>query len=274
MRLLTAIFTRKQNFTYFENCLKYWQFSKTKLLSVLTAEMIDLLVIDFSQERDLFEYPADLTQKYGGRYRARPNAGFGNNFNVMRENAILGGYDYVCLLNDDTAIHKDFLKNGIEFLEKNPEVGFVGGEEKASGWLTPIDKMEIPEPSSNNIYEIKDFRRLWWEFSAFIMRVEVLKRVGKFEEEFGVTGYIGDNEYLLRVKQIGWQVYHNSMMPFAHGRGITQHKYRIPTKNGPDPIRDKAIDLMKRKWGVDLNSDGSVLALKYETPYNKGKINE
>lgn len=124
MKLLTGIFTRDKNLEYFKNCLRHWQKAHKKLEKFPDFRS-DLMVIDFSKQPS--EAVEEATKEHKGRYHFKKQAGFASNVNSTFGYVIFNGYDLICLLNDDTAVHQDFLVNGIEFLQTNPKAGFVGG---------------------------------------------------------------------------------------------------------------------------------------------------
>lgn len=128
--------------------------------------------------------------------------------------------------------------------------------------------MKIPEPNSD-VYPILDFKRLWWEFSACILRVEAVEEAGYFDTYGDPTGYCCDNAYLLMMKKAGWSVWHSGLMPFAHHRGLSQQEHRLP--GGNDPIRDKMVDYLKQEYGIDISGSGAVTHLKDGFPLSQSK---
>lgn|GEM_PF-5623458 len=266
MRILTGIFTRHKNLEYFRKCLEHWQIS-CKNLEKFPENYIDLLVIDFGKQQS--EEIEGLTKEYGGRYHFKRESGFGSNVNSTFNYAVFNGHEFVCLLNDDVFIGRAFLSSGVEFLLGDKRVGFVGGKEGAAkGWLTPIDAMHIP-PAENRVYELEDFRRLFWEFSACILRREAIEESGHFDTYGDPTGYCCDNAYLLMMKKAGWSVWHSDLMPFAHHRGLSQQEHRLP--GGDDPIRDKMIDYLKREYGIDITDNIPITHLKDGFPLSQNK---
>jgi len=178
----------------------------------------------------------------------KPNSGFCKNMNLFINAACSMEAEYLFYLNDDAIPHPDFLRNAIEYKDT-----FVGGTQQKGGWLEQItDKSKPPEPKVG-FHRIVDLRKLNWEFSCCVFPANVIKQVGYFDEYFDPTGYIADNDYLLRMKKLGIETIRAEDCTFWHGKGITQIQHRNPLGN--DPVRTRALKRFKRKWNLDLESE-------------------
>lgn len=58
--------------------------------------------------------------------KLKENVGFCKGNNVAIKKALLDGVDYVCLLNNDTTVKKDFLSKALEVFDKDSSIGIVG----------------------------------------------------------------------------------------------------------------------------------------------------
>jgi cellulose synthase/poly-beta-1,6-N-acetylglucosamine synthase-like glycosyltransferase len=239
---LIAIFSCNDNLPYLTVCLE-------RLLKAITSTKsgfhFNTVVFDFG------ETPFRVISGTGYRYVHRPRAGFCNNFNAALDYAHENRVDYLVNINDDSAIHKVFIEEGIKFLDDNPRVAFVGGVPSRGKWGEPLSELHIPEPQML-AKEIENIGYLQWEASGAMYRVEAVKEIGGMDTYFDPHGYIADSELMFRLKKAGWMLFRNYMMTFWHSKGQSQMKYRIPNPNN-DPIRDRAIRYVKEKHGWDMS---------------------
>ncbi len=276
MRILTAVFTSDKNKDFFETCYSHYVISKSKMVSIASETILDLYVINFSiEEIEKFNLAKVNRMAYyhspNTMYVYRPNSGFCDNFNLAREMTIKGNYDYLVYMNDDAAIHEDFILNGINFLKENKDVGFAGGLSQKGGWLEDLKKLKILSPK-NLIVELVNIRRLHWEFSACIIPVETLEKTGEMDSMFSPKlGLLSDNDYLLRIRRLGLRTVRNHNMTFWHGKGWSQYELRNPI--GHDPHRERAVKFFKLKWGNELSDiNGPVITRTvFDKPFN-GKL--
>jgi GT2 family glycosyltransferase len=113
--------------------------------------------------------------------------------------------EYVVLLNNDLHLHKDFLKNLVEVMDKHPKAGCCGGEEYYYD-----DNIVNPEG---------DIRKTSWiGAGATIYRRKALEQSGLLDESFFF--YCEDVDLAWRLKLAHWDVYQNEKAVFYHdGKG-------------------------------------------------------
>lgn len=283
MPCLTLVTTCLDNKDYLEACLDHYFEAQDNVEDKSIS--FELYVRDFGKEPGLIQF---LMKKYKGReilYVRSPGAGLVKNLNAGRsaflerikgvrglKRASERNRSFMVYLNDDAAIHKDFLVSAYRAISGG--FGFVGGVPQPDGWCAPVEALCIPEPIPQ-IEKITDIKRLWWESSACVISVDLLERVGEWDPVFDMitkgTGYISDNDYMIRTLKLGFYPIRNFRMPFWHGKGVTQCHYRLP---GPmDKIRSRAVNYMKLKWGVNLDTDEDVeIENCYSKPFDGGKF--
>jgi hypothetical protein len=265
MKILTSIFTSDSNKEFFDTCVFYYKESKRNVELKNENLVIDLLVINFS----LVDMGAFNGKVSGMMYLRHPGAGFCKNFNISRDMAIQGNYDYLLCLNDDSVIHEDFIKNGIEILEKFGDIGFAGGMCQKGIWKEDLSRLRIPAPISL-VTDLIDIRRLHWEFSACMIPRLVLEEVGEMDELFSPKiGLVSDNDYLLRIRNLGMRTVRNGSMTFWHSRGRSQSKIRDPFLK-KDRHKERAARYMKLKWGVDISdlNGPKIVSPIFSEPFN------
>jgi hypothetical protein len=246
-----VITTCSVNLEYFEKCVEHAYHSAKQCTNL----RIGIHVIDFSQETNTVIEDYINTLSFDVNYYKRPQAGLCSNLNFAFEK--LNKRKYIIYLNDDAFVHPNFVENAIMIMENNMDIGFAGGVQQKGGWLESIDDYTIPVPDLFKIDDIVDLRVLQWEFSACIYRVQAIKEAGEKDVFFDPTGYLSDNEWLIRVQQEQWRTIRYGGMTYWHGKGITQSRYRQPW-SGIDTIRERGIAYIKEKWGVNLNNQNEI----------------
>lgn len=267
MKILASVFTSQKNKEYFDVCREHYEKSKEKTLR-RSGLVIDLQIIDFSQF-DIGKFGDEIA---GAMYVRRPGKGFCHNFNLARNTAIQGKYDFLIYMNDDVAIHEDFIKNSLSFLEQNKGVGFSGGTSQLGGWKEDLQFLEIPEPKEEYT-PLDDIRRLHWEFSSCMIPVPVLDKIGEMDNLYSpLLGLCCDNDYLLRIRLLNYSTVRNGMATFWHSKARTQSEFRNPLSK--DVHRERAVRYLKLKWGNDIRelNGPKVIHPVFKTPFNGRKV--
>jgi len=144
------------------------------------------------------------------------NLGFAGGNNVGIEYAIKEGADYIFLINNDTTVHPDYLKELVEVGESDKKIGAVGSKIYYHGepnriwfaggkinWLRNkgehIGLDEIDEGQYDKIKEVG-----YLTGCALLIKREVVEEVGVLEDDYFL--YYEDADYSLRVKNAGYKV--------------------------------------------------------------------
>ena len=162
----------------------------------------------------------------------------GNNVGIRR--ALEQGADFILLLNNDTEVAPDFLKNMLSAINSGDRVGVVGPkilyfDDKKRIWygggsFYPI----IWVPKHDNIRRLdgsfEDMRSETGYVTgcAMLIRKEVIEDVGLLDPSY--TIYCEDVDFCLRARRAGWscvyepsaRVYHK--VSFSSGGGLTPFK--------------------------------------------------
>jgi hypothetical protein len=261
MKILVGIPTCKANEGYFWKALSSLNRARAYMKENMDVE-VNLLMFDFSdpQKDQIATLPSWATRLCLSGY------GFTDNFNVARNVALTHNYDYLCFLNDDVIIHKKFLDNGIFILENNPDIGFLGGHSQQGGWNEKYENTIPPEPILE-IVDLSSLARLNWEFSACIVRAEALRETGPMDRMFSPKiGLCSDNDFLYRMRRVGWRTVRSYFSTFWHSKARSQSKLRNPM-DPHDPHRLRAVRYMFLKWGVDIRDEGNK-RIAFTEPFN------
>jgi len=162
----------------------------------------------------------------------------GNNIGITR--AIERGADYILLLNNDTEVDPEFLRNMLSAIKSDSKVGIVGPkilyfDDKKRVWygggsFYPL----IWIPKHDNIrkldgtFEEKRSQTGYVTGCAMLIRREVVEEIGLLDPSY--TIYCEDVDFCLRARRAGWscvyepsaRVYHK--VSFSSGGGLTPFK--------------------------------------------------
>lgn len=135
----------------------------------------------------------------------------------------LSNSEYICLLNNDTILSKNWLVKMIDALKKNPDIGILGTLTSPPQSPKAFDSHHsiewIEEKAKKTIFpkytNLEDFNRkiekqfsgvvadcIFVAFLCSIIRRSVFDKVGYLDENFGM-GMYDDNDYNLRVRKLG-----------------------------------------------------------------------
>jgi cellulose synthase/poly-beta-1,6-N-acetylglucosamine synthase-like glycosyltransferase len=143
-----------------------------------------LLAREFAQETDI---PTLITSSKG--------KGLGATRQIAVDNA---EGDYIVWVDDDFVLPKDFIRNQVDFMEKNPNVGAAR-------------IVYTPTSSQTNLSKINEYAYLLYSVSEHpktigtggaIFRVKALERVGGFD--IHIKGAGEDQDVSRRIRESGW----------------------------------------------------------------------
>jgi N-acetylglucosaminyl-diphospho-decaprenol L-rhamnosyltransferase len=202
----------------------------------------------------------DSTAKIGDAIRAggweswaelmpiEKNLGFAGGNNVALK-PILDGLtppDYVLLLNPDTVIRPNAVKELLDFLEKNPKVGIAGsrledpdGTPQRSAFRFPTVSSELENgvrlgivsrclsnslvapPVSDEPHETE-----WLAGASMLVRREVFQAIGLMDADYFL--YFEETDFCLRAKRAGWPSWYVPASRVVHlvgqASGVTDTK--------------------------------------------------
>lgn len=185
-----------------------------------TVEAIDsLLLIDYPAFRlFVIDNASDnqegvrLRQQYGQSITViiqSTNIGFcgGNNSGLQR--ALLEGFDYFLLINNDVAVEKNFLTELVKTAEKNPQIGMIGPKIVLYYDRSRIDSVggyvNFWTATGINLKKTSRGVRTDLDFvhgACLMVRREVLTKIGYLDESY--FSYWEETDWCLRTKKVGW----------------------------------------------------------------------
>lgn len=198
-----------------------------------SAEMMNIYIVDNASTSETLEY---LKTNYPeARILTRPDGNYAAASNLGLNQAISDGCEYLVTVNMDTEMAPTWLSELIAALENNPEAGIA--QSKILLFPRPEEARENPRINSlgNIIHflgfgftsgygeanrEITGYPEIKGYASgcSFIIRAEVFKKVGGYNEEFYM--YHDDLELSLKVRLAGYKIV---LAP----RSVIFHKYEF-----------------------------------------------
>lgn len=148
---------------------------------------------------------------------------------------------YVLLLNDDTLVNRTSLEAMIEYLDRHPKAGGVGGRLlnpdgsfQAAGNKFPslVEEFLIATRLGNLIwrnypdrgYPDKETVVDWIGSACVLLRRAALDQVGLLDETYFIYGDEADLQY--RLKRAGWRVVYSPNVTTIHYGGRSMNRWR------------------------------------------------
>jgi hypothetical protein len=194
---------------------------------------IDTVVVDNGSVDGSPEY---IEQNYPEVHLIKnpKNFGFTGGVNPGLQYAIENNYKYAALLNNDAIADKEWISQLVEFMEEHNEAGIATSKicddakthidstgEDYSVWGLPYPRGRGEKYSSKYDSDI-------WVFAgsggASIYRVEMLKEIGLFDQDF--FAYYEDVDISFRAQLAGWKVAYVPTALVYHKIGATSGKIR------------------------------------------------
>lgn len=161
------------------------------------------------------------------------NKGFSGGNNIGLTYVLQQGYEYVLLLNNDVEVEKEFLEPLLFKVQSASNMGAVQpliyfhhnreliwnagsvyqpwwGNTKTIGYNTP-DPLQKARSKPQKID--------WITGCAFMMKTEVLKKVGLFSESF--FAYYEDVDLSFKIKQAGYELVYEPQSVIYHIAGVS-----------------------------------------------------
>lgn len=186
-----------------ESLLKI-QYKNYKIIVVDNASTNDYATLQQNLARDIILLQTGKNLGYAG----------GNNVGIQW--ALEDGADYVCVLNNDTEVEPDFLKQLVDFAETNPDCGMVGPAilefdepelVQTTGAMINIAKgADLPLNQGKPIDEVEKVIACDYIGGAcMLVRKEVMEKIGLIPENYFL--FYEETEWCCRAKQAKFGVY-------------------------------------------------------------------
>lgn len=216
---------------------EHWELTLNCLKSVNGVDtdgfLLEVVVLDNGSLNDsvkkIQEFKFSNSEIIFSIIENKTNEGFARGNNIAAEYAVKNNADYICLLNNDVRVDKNFLKELFESCEKDKNIGLAGGKiyfEK--GYEFYKDKYKDGDKGKviwyaggkidwNNVYgsnrgvdEVDNGQFENEQETDFVngclmfIRTEILKKCVLFNEKYYL--YYEDTDFSQRVKRLGYKL--------------------------------------------------------------------
>jgi GT2 family glycosyltransferase len=203
------------------NGLNHLSYSIPNILSNQKSTF-DLIVIDNNSSDKSLNY---LYENFKIKIiESNINLGYAGGNNLGLKYVLKNDYKYVIIANNDILVSPNWVSDPLSYMNKNLEVACLGYN--IFGEYTKVDKSLFFDAATNyKNFEIKEVENI--PGMLMFIRVEVLKRVGLFDDIMFMYGEEDDLEY--RIKECGYKIV-KCNIPIWHFSEGTTSKY-IPIKS-------------------------------------------
>lgn len=182
------------------------------------------------------------------------NGGFsyGNNRGLDYMRAAHGDPDYVLFLNPDTVVRKSALTELLSFMGRTPDAGIAGSRledhdetRQACAFRFPSAAADLESEASIGLLTRllrpwsvlpdvgeEPLRVDWVSGACMIVRSEVLREIGSFDESFFL--YYEEVDFCRRAGEAGWRCYH---VPHSRVVHLVGRATGVTLRQGPLPRR-------------------------------------
>jgi len=152
--------------------------------------------------------------------------------------------EYILLLNPDTYLNNNSIKQMIVFLDNKPEVGVVGPLLTDQNGKSQLPSSNFPDLKQQILYMLNfkfllnriarsyeqrkalklkiPFEVDWISGACFMLKRTIYESVGGLDEGFFL--YAEDVDWCIRIKDSGWKIYCYPSTEVVHIRGVSTKK--------------------------------------------------
>lgn len=162
------------------------------------------------------------------------NLGFAAGCNVGMRHALEEGFEYILLLNNDTVVDPGFLTELVHVAEEHPRAAMISPKiyfwdaAKQLWWAGGDFNLwtGIPRHIGRRSLDLGQYdleRQIDWATGcAVLIRCEVLRQIGLFDE--GFFGNAEDLDLSLRMRKAGYEVWYAPKAKLWHKEGVDYRK--------------------------------------------------
>lgn len=164
------------------------------------------------------------------------NLGYAHGNNIGIEYALKHNPDYLCILNNDVEVEKDFLTKIISYMEINKTVGIAGPcicdfneRDKIQSMGANINLFTgLAQAKGKNVaYSSLTDKTLSVDYlggACFVARIEVFKEIGLIPEMYFL--FFEETEFCLKAKRAGFDLICVTDSKIYHKQSATISKYK------------------------------------------------
>jgi|DewCreStandDraft_4_1066084.scaffolds.fasta_scaffold46333_2 GT2 family glycosyltransferase len=146
---------------------------------------------------------------------------------------------YICNVDNDVIVSKNWLLPMVEFAEKNKNIGIVSPGTREGDFNYDMDK--YAEDFTKRMKNVKDDGFGGW---CMLIKKEVIDKIGLFSEEFNM--YCEDTDFYYRMESAGFKAI-TIGSSFVHHR-VNATLSKIP---GKKIFEQEHILKLRKKWNIN-----------------------
>jgi len=148
----------------------------------------------------------------------KENHGYAGGNNIAIEGALLAGYRYIWILNNDTMVTPDSLQELVSCAERDRRTGIV-----ASCLVNITGDRPLPEKGSHFSDRYREAK--FAEGTSILVKAGCLRDIGLIDEKYFC--YFEDRDLSFRARRNGWKIFFNYRSIVFHKRGSSAGSRRI-----------------------------------------------
>lgn len=159
-------------------------------------ELMELIVVDgYSKDRTLAIIEESLSRTDIKSRVFHENEGLGLARQIVVDNA---RGDYIVWVDGDMAITSSYVREQVDFMERNPRVAIARGRDAYVG----SNLVAVLESMGPLIYRSRNLKGFAAATAGAIYRVEAIKQAGGFDRR--IRGALEDADVAIRIQGLGW----------------------------------------------------------------------
>ncbi|KHD38450.1 rhamnosyltransferase [Clostridium acetobutylicum] len=186
-----------------------------KSIGNIDYDNYELVLVDNSSTDDSYVKLKESLPSYN-IIKSKENLGYANGNNIGIKYALENGADYICILNNDVVVEKDFLNKLVDKIIEKEDVGIVGScicdyyrREIIQGMGAHINlyfaaARRYFKGKNYNEIEKKDIFVDYLEGACFLVKSEVFEKIGLIPENYFL--FFEETEFCTRAINAGYKI--------------------------------------------------------------------
>ena len=173
----------------------------------------DVIVVDNASKGDDLTRLKEALPHEAVLLTSAVNLGYAGGNNIGIRYAYDKGYEYICVLNNDTVVTEDFVLPCVEELERNKDIAFIGptiinysdGKVQSTGGNIHINKAYVDCKNNDTEYS-PDPRTIQSDYiggACMVFRREIIKEFGMIPESYFL--FFEETEWCYRALKKGYR---------------------------------------------------------------------
>jgi len=182
-------------------------------------------------------------------------------------------YNYLCFLNSDTIVTKDWLKK-LKAGFSLPDVGLLGPSTSWSRTKQMIinysrRRFDMKDEEIQNIPNIlpRGYEEIELVGFCFLTSKDVIDKIGVFDYRMSPIAYYDDTDFYNRIKKVGYKTYWIKHS-YVHHYG---HRTAVESKINSRKVTAEALERLRKKKDTDIYvaNDVKITNIKKKQKHNK-----